>query len=103
VNKVIDENFWPMQLSANVTGHLMERDSAKETIKGIASEVFPQNMRQALGLFIVPEERHQQTKTLQQLYHPSQPLWITFLTNKDQPIGWFYGYMEDEMTFLSTP
>jgi len=62
--------------------------------------IFPPGFKQALGLFTAPRERCERLERLQELHAHSRPEWIVFYSERDEPVGWFYGYMEDEETFF---
>lgn len=53
-----------------------------------------------MGLFTAPRERCERLERLQELHAHSRPEWIVFYSERDEPVGWFYGYMEDEETFF---
>jgi GNAT superfamily N-acetyltransferase len=72
----------------------MDRDTAQEPISTINHLIFPPGFKEALGLFATPETRHEGLQHVR-----SHPEWIVFY-NTEEPIGWFYGYMEDEETFF---
>lgn len=96
----IRKQFFPIKLPLGVTGRSMNQDAAQEPIRAINHLIFPPGFKQELGLFAAPEARHERLGRLQQLHARSQPEWIVFYNSEDEPIGWFYGYMEDEETFF---
>ncbi|MCP4425681.1 MAG: GNAT family N-acetyltransferase [Chloroflexi bacterium] len=96
----IHKQFFPMKLPASIVARSIDQDSAQEAIETINHLIFPPNFKQALGLFAAPEERHKKLEPLQKLHAHSNPEWILFYNDKDEPIGWFYGYMEDGETFF---
>jgi RimJ/RimL family protein N-acetyltransferase len=78
----------------------MDQDAAQEPIRVINHLIFPPGFKQALGLFAAPQVRRGRLERLQELHARSSPQWIVFYDETDEPIGWFYGYMEDEETFF---
>ena len=95
----IHEQFFPMQLPSGVVGNSMDQDSAQEPIGAISHLIFPPGFKQALGLFAAPETRSERLEHLRKLHTRPNPKWIVFFDGRE-PIGWFYGYMEDEETFF---
>jgi RimJ/RimL family protein N-acetyltransferase len=100
MNEEIREQFFPMSLPLGVVGRSMDQDAAQEPIKAVNHLIFPPGFKQALGLFAAPQARRERLEQLQELYARSHPEWIVFYNEEGEPIGWFYGYMEDEETFF---
>jgi RimJ/RimL family protein N-acetyltransferase len=100
MDEEIHKQFFPMKLPAGVVARSMDQDAAQEPIGAINHLIFPPGFKQALGLFAAPETRRERLERLQKLHAYSQPEWIVFYNAKDEPIGWFYGYMEDGETFF---
>ncbi len=96
----IRKQFFPMKLPSGVIGRSRDQNTAQELIRAINHLIFPPGFKQALGLFAAPEVRRQKLERLQGLHAHSHPEWIVFHAGRDEPIGWFYGYMEDEETFF---
>ena len=96
----IRKQFFPMKLPSGVAGRSMDQDAAQEPIRAINHLIFSPGFKQAVGLFEAPEARRERLERLQKLHARSQPEWVVFYNGKDEPIGWFYGYMEDEETFF---
>ncbi len=121
IEEKVRKQFFPMSLPSGVVGRLMDQDAAQEPIGAISHLIFPPGFKQALGLFVpeqgdfvpeqgdfVPEQgdfgapkaRRERLERLQELHARSHPEWIVFYDGNGEPIGWFYGYMEDEETFF---
>jgi RimJ/RimL family protein N-acetyltransferase len=96
----VRKQFFPIKLPLGVVGRRMDQDVAQEPIGAINHLIFPPGFKQALGLFSAPEARHERLERLQKSHARSQPEWIVFYDEEDAPVGWFYGYMEDEETFF---
>lgn len=96
----IHKRFFPIKLPSGVVARSMNQDAAQEPIRAINHLFFPPGFKQALGLFAAPEARRERLETLQKLHARSHPEWLVFYDSSDAPIGWFYGYMEDEETFF---
>jgi GNAT superfamily N-acetyltransferase len=100
MDKTIHKQFFPMQLPSGVVARSMDQDAALEAISTINHLIFPADFKQSVGLFEVPEARHEGLEHLQKLHARSSPEWLVFYNAEDEPVGWFYGYMEDEETFF---
>jgi RimJ/RimL family protein N-acetyltransferase len=96
----IRKQFFPIKLPLGVVGRSMDQDAAQAPINAINHLIFPPGFKQALGLFAPPEARRERLERLQKLHAYSHPEWIVFYNGQDEPVGWFYGYMEDEETFF---
>ena len=96
----IRKRFFPLCLPLGVSGHSLEEDEAKELIKSFNHRIFPPGFRQAIGLYDPPDDRQGDVEVLRELHHRVCPEWIIFKDKDGAPIGWFYGYMEDEETFF---
>jgi RimJ/RimL family protein N-acetyltransferase len=92
--------FFPLKLPSGVIGHLMDRDDAQELINRFNHRIFPPGFRKEIGLFSVPDDRQEDQKRLLKQHIRSDSRWIVFSTENGVPIGWFYGYMEDEDTYF---
>ncbi len=100
MDEEIHKQFFPMKLPSGVVARSMDQDAAQESIRAINHLIFPADFKQELGLFEAPEVRRERLEHLKKLHAYSQPEWIVFYNAKDEPIGWFFGYMEDEDTFF---
>lgn len=100
MDEEIRKQFFPMKLPSDTVGRSMDEDAAQEPIRAINHLIFPQDFKQVAGLFGTPEKRHEKLERLRKQHAYSQPEWILFYDGKDAPIGWFFGYMEDEETFF---
>jgi RimJ/RimL family protein N-acetyltransferase len=94
----IYQQFFPMELPGDVTGRLVDRDTARKAIETIGAQIFAP--REALGYFVPPETRRGTLERAGRRHTPSSPEWIVFYSSQDEPVGWLYGYMEDEETFF---
>jgi RimJ/RimL family protein N-acetyltransferase len=94
------KDFFPMKLPSGVVGNLMEHDDAQERIKTFNDRIFPPGFKEEIGLYSVPEERQDNQKRLLKQLKKSDTMWIVFSNENEEPIGWFYGYMEDEDTYF---
>jgi len=100
MDKDIRKQYFPMSLPLDVIGLCLDRTSAEKYIQAINHQIFPPGFKQKLGLFETPDERQETQKNLSKQHSRSASEWIIFLSKNDQPIGWFYGYMEDGETFF---
>jgi RimJ/RimL family protein N-acetyltransferase len=100
MDEEIHKQFFPMKLPSGVVARSMDQDAAQESIKAINHLIFPPDFKQVVGLFEAPEARHEKLERLRKLHARSSPEWLVFYNAEDEPIGWFYGYMEDEETFF---
>jgi len=100
MDEEIRKQFFPMKLPSGIVARSMDQDAAQESIGAINHLIFPADFKQTVGLFEAPETRRERLEHLQKLHAYSQPEWIVFYNAKDEPIGWFYGYMEDGETFF---
>lgn len=100
--KAIDPNlqtqYFPMKLPAGVEGRLVDEQTAHLATREIGPTIF--TSREALGLFTIPRERREGANRLEALHQRSEPLWVVMYDEQDAPVGWFYGYMEDESCFF---
>ena len=93
------KQFFPIALPSGVVVRSMDPTAAQEPIGAINHLIFPPGFKQALGLFATPEARHERLEPLRKRHARASPEWMVFYS-KEEPIGWFYGYMEDEETFF---
>jgi RimJ/RimL family protein N-acetyltransferase len=100
MDEEIRKQFFPMKLPSGIVARSMDQDAAQESIGAINHLIFPADFKQTVGLFEAPETRRERLEHLQKLHAYSQSEWIVFYNAKDEPIGWFYGYMEDRETFF---
>ena len=100
MDKEIHKQFFPIKLPSGVVARSMDQDAAQESIGAINHLIFPPGFKQAVGLFEAPKARRERLEHLWKLHAYSQPEWLVFYNAKDEPIGWFFGYMEDEDTFF---
>ena len=96
----IRKNFFPMRLSDGGIAHSMDRKSALKIIEVFNERIFPRGFKEETGVFRPPKERAQRVAQLWEQRIDTHPEWIVFFDQDDHPIGWFYGYMEDEETFF---
>jgi nitroimidazol reductase NimA-like FMN-containing flavoprotein (pyridoxamine 5'-phosphate oxidase superfamily)/GNAT superfamily N-acetyltransferase len=89
--------FFPIELPASVHAHLCDSDTARQAIDGFGNRIFPS--RESFGAFVTPKARRQQRAPLEEQYTRSCPMWVIFGV-QGEPVGWFYGYMEDSETFF---
>ena len=94
----ISHQFFPMQLPGNVTGRLVDHETAHRDIKTFGNRIFPP--RESFGAFVPPERRRGALAQGGRRHTLSAPEWVIFYSSWDEPVGWFYGYMEDEETFF---
>lgn len=94
----IRQQFFPMKLPSGVVGRWMDEEAAQEPISAFGRQIFAP--RHEHGLFLVPEARREKLDRLRELHAYSCPEWVVFYSEQDEPIGWFFGYMEDDMTFF---
>jgi RimJ/RimL family protein N-acetyltransferase len=92
------EQFFPMELPAGVVGRLVDHDTAQRVRMAIGAQIFPP--REVFGQFTPPETRRDNLERLQKHYTPSFAQWIVFYSDRNEPVGWLYGYMEDSETFF---
>jgi len=78
----------------------MDREAALETIKQFNIRIFWPGFKEETGAFRPPQERRERAARLWEKHVDTHPEWIIFFNEHDDPIGWFYGYMEDEETFF---
>lgn len=83
-----------------VVAQSFDPSSAQRHIKAINDLIFPPGFKQAMGLFETPKGRQETQKELSRQHSRSAPEWIIFNGKNKKPVGWFYGYMEDEETFF---
>jgi len=96
----IRKNFFPMRLSDGVIAHSMDRKTALKIIELFNYRIFPPGFKEETGVFRPPKARAQRVTRLWEQRIDTHPEWIVFFDQDDHPIGWFYGYMEDEQTFF---
>ena len=96
----IREQFFPMKLPYGVTAHSMDRKAAQKTIGLFNDRIFPPGFKEETGAFRPPKERGERVAELWEKHTDTHPEWVVFYDKGDEPIGWFYGYMEDEETFF---
>jgi GNAT superfamily N-acetyltransferase len=100
MDEEIRKQFFPMNLPSGIVARSMDQDTTQESIGAINHLIFPPDFKQAAGLFEAPEARRERLVHLKKLHAYSQPEWLVFYNAKSEPIGWFFGYMEDEDTFF---
>ena len=94
------KQFFPMKLPSGVTAHSMDRNAAQEEIKRFNDRIFPPGFKEETGAFRPPKERAEKVARLWSQRIDTHPEWVVFFDQSGNPIGWFYGYMEDEETFF---
>ncbi len=92
------QRYFPMKLPADVQGYLVEEERALHVAREIGPAIF--DSREAMGYFTVPQARRLQTNRLEKLHRRSDPMWILLYEARETPVGWFYGYMEDEICYF---
>ena len=100
MDEKIHEQFFPMNLPSGVVARSMDPETTKKSIKAINHLIFSPDYKWSVGLFEPPETRYRKLKHLQKLHARSSPEWLVFFNAKEEPIGWFLGFMEDEETFF---
>jgi GNAT superfamily N-acetyltransferase len=100
MDEEIHKQFFPMKLPLGIVARSMDQDAVQESIGAINHLIFPPDFIQTAGLFEAPEARREGLEHLRKLHNYSQPEWVVFYDTKDEPIGWFFGYMEDEDTYF---
>jgi RimJ/RimL family protein N-acetyltransferase len=96
----VREQFFPMKLSFGVTAHSMDPKAAQETIEQFNDRIFRPGFKEQTGAFRPPQERGKRAAQLWEMHIDTHPEWVVFFDEGGDPIGWFYGYMEDEETFF---
>jgi RimJ/RimL family protein N-acetyltransferase len=96
----IRKKYFPMKLSNGVIAQSMDRKTALKTIELFNERIFPPGFKEETGAFRPPKARMQRVTRLWEQRIDTHPEWIVFFDQDDDPIGWFYGYMEDEQTFF---
>lgn len=92
------QRFFPMSLPGDVSGRLVDRDTAQKAIETFGPRIFAP--RETFGHFVAPEARRGRLERAGKRHGPPSPEWIIFYHGQDEPVGWFYGFMEDEETFF---
>ena len=96
----IREQFFPMKLANGITAHSMDRDTAQKEIERFNDRIFPPGFKEETGAFRPPKVRADRVAQLWKQRIDTHPEWIVFFDQDGNPIGWFYGYMEDLETFF---
>jgi RimJ/RimL family protein N-acetyltransferase len=78
----------------------MDRKAAQESIKLFNHLIFAPGFKEETGIFCAPSARQERVEQLWGMHIDTHPEWIVFYDESDEPIGWFYGYMEDEESFF---
>jgi RimJ/RimL family protein N-acetyltransferase len=78
----------------------MDRKAAQESIKLFNHRIFAPGFKEEAGAFRAPKARQERVEQLWGMHIDTHPEWIVFFDERDEPIGWFYGYMEDEESFF---
>lgn len=94
----IRKQFFPMKLPSGVVCHSLDREAAQASIRAIKDQIFAP--RQEWGPYQVPEARREKLERLKKMLAYSGEEWMVFYSEEDEPVGWFWGYMEDEETFF---
>jgi RimJ/RimL family protein N-acetyltransferase len=95
----IRKQFFPMRLQSGVTAHSMDRQAALKSIEIFNHRIFAPGFKET-GVFRPPQARGERVARLWEDRVDTHPEWIVFFDEGEDPIGWFYGYMEDEETFF---
>jgi RimJ/RimL family protein N-acetyltransferase len=96
----IRERFFPMRLPLDVVARSMDREAAQASIKLFNHLIFAPGLKEEIGVFQAPKARQERVEQLWGMHIDTHPEWIVFFDKCDEPIGWFYGYMEDEQSFF---
>ena len=96
----IRKRYFPMRLPQGVVAHSMSRSAVLESIKPINHLIFAPGFKEATGIFLAPKARQKRVGQLWGMHIDTHPEWIVFQDKGGEPIGWFYGYMEDEESFF---
>jgi len=94
----IEQQHFPMKLPAGVEARVVDEKTARQVVRTIGPAIF--DSRESLDLFIVPKERRPRSDRLQAHDVKSDPMWIVMYDPLHSPAGWFYGYMEDEISYF---
>ncbi|MCL4876370.1 MAG: GNAT family N-acetyltransferase [Anaerolineae bacterium] len=90
----IRSRYFPLQLPANVTARVVDKQTVFEVNR--MTGIFRPS---ELGLYEPPPERQKRIgEVANQFVHPAAEA-IAFYDDKETPVGWFWGYMEDTETF----
>jgi len=96
----IRKQFFPMRLPYGVKAHSMDRKSAQEEIERFNHRIFAPGSKEETGAYRPPKTRGERVARLWEKHIDTHPEWVVFFEDGSAPIGWFYGYMEDEETFF---
>ena len=96
----IRNQFFPMRLPFDVVAYSVDRKAALESIKVFNHLIFAPGFKEETGVFRPPKDRQERVNQLWGFHVDTHPEWIVFFDECDEPIGWFYGYMEDEESFF---
>jgi RimJ/RimL family protein N-acetyltransferase len=100
---VDDENgkqFFPMKLPHGVVACSMNSEKAQGQIELFNHRIFAPGFKEEAGIFRAPQVRLEKVEQLWEKHVDTHPEWIIFFDKNGEPIGWFYGYMEDEESFF---
>jgi len=89
-----------MRLPSGVVARSMDPKTALEVIKQFNDRIFAPGFKEQTGAFRPPKARAERVALLWEKHIGTHPEWVVFFDEGDAPIGWFYGYMEDEETFF---
>jgi RimJ/RimL family protein N-acetyltransferase len=89
------QKFFPVELPAGVTGRWVDCDTAFEV--GAITRIFDPV---ALGHFQTPPARREKADQLARERIESGSESVAFYDADDNPVGWFWGYMEYADTFF---
>jgi GNAT superfamily N-acetyltransferase len=87
--------YFPVELPVNVTGRWVDRDTAFEV--GAIMQIFDHVAR---GHFQTPPARREKANQLARARIAPGSESVAFYDEADNPVGWFWGYMEFPDTFF---
>lgn len=88
------QQFFPVELPAGVIGRAVDFDTVIEV--GKATRIFDPA---AIGHFQIPPARQERARRLERLCIESGSESVAFYHGDQNPVGWFWGYMEYATTF----
>ena len=89
-----------MRLPLDIVARSMDRKAAQESNKLYKHLIFAPGFKKEAGVFRAPKARQERVEQLWGMHIDTHPEWIVFYDECDEPIGWLYGYMEDEESFF---
>ena len=83
----IRKQFFPMRLTNGVSAHSMDRNTAQKRIGLFNDRIFPPGFKEECGAFRPPKERAKKAAQLWAQRTDTNPEWIVFFDEDDNPIG----------------